>query len=476
MKLPILSARARRLVEITAVVALCIAGIAVRLRMHADGTWAFAGSDSVGYAKLGHELAAHFRYALGPLPEPASWVRPPLYPIFLALVFPSGDVFHASWTALFATQIACDVGTGLLIFAISRKMAGPVAGVVGLALVEINPFTPLFSLAMLTETLATFLATATLAALVLGVDRPQARARRAWILAGALLAASTLLRPDGLLLVFGFLPAWYFTVAARREKFIRAALALAAFTVVFAPWPIRNVVQFRSPHPVGGRIDRFTRPVENYEGYWAWLRSWSRDYEGMTTPTTCFYDPTCNPQTLDDLRRRGAYVDIDDEARVRALIADRFRHGLTPENSRAFQTLADEHRRAHPLLVEAWFPLTRSWSMWVAPFEELLQGRPPWIWRDLKPHLHDISLVQALAWMIGGALLCLYRPTRRDGSILYATIVLRTLVLGYTFYSMPRYSIELMPTAYALIAGGLVVAARAAIQWPRQYRTRPTSA
>lgn len=449
-----LSPRARRILEIALVVLLLLAGLALRVRLNRD--WAFVGADSVGYMKLARELVIHGRYALGPLPEPLAWVRPPLYPLFLALTVPSLEIGR-SWGALIPTQIALDLATALLCFGMARRLAGPVAGLLALALAALNPFTSLFTAAMLTETLATFLSTATLAAVVLGAARPLVW----WPLGGALVALSSLLRPDGLMLATAFGPALWFLPAPRRRKLTLAALTLASFTVVFAPWPARNLMRFGQARPLGGRIDRYTRPVENYAGYWAWLRSWSRDWISMTTPTTCYYDSSC-PAALGSLRERGAYVDLDDAAEVERLIAQRFAEGLTPAVDAGFQRLADRRRRAHPLLVELGLPLSRAWLMWAAPHDELLQARLPWpsVWRVIHPRQRAIATVQWILILAAGAWLVARRRTRVDASSLYATLIVRTLVLGYTFYCMPRYALEVMPLGWTLAAAGLVEAWR----------------
>src|SRR5690348_11779930 len=84
-------ARLRRLLlsagalEIALVVALCAGGLAMR-GWFGRGNFVFAGSDSYGYNKLADELREHGRYAMGPPPEPLAWVRPPVYPIWVALV------------------------------------------------------------------------------------------------------------------------------------------------------------------------------------------------------------------------------------------------------------------------------------------------------------------------------------------------------------------------------------------------------
>jgi Dolichyl-phosphate-mannose-protein mannosyltransferase len=457
-----LSPRARRWLEPTLVIALLLLGLYVRVRVVSDG-WKFAGSDSYGYMKLAHELRTHGRYALGPPPQPLAWVRPPLYPIFLAIVQPATDT-NASWTPILATQIALGLLTALMVYFLARRLAGPVAGLIGLAIAAANPWTPPFDAAMLTETLATFLSTATVTVIVFGAARP----RRWWPVAGGLVALSTLLRPDGLMLAAAFAPPFFVARAAWREKALWAGVALAGFMLVFAPWPIRNVARFGQAHPFGGRIDRFTNPVENYEGFWAWLRSWSTDWAPMTTPTTCFYAEGC-PNDLVLLRRLGAYDDVNDEAGVQALFERRYREGLSPAVSRGFQELADARRRAHPLRVEVWHPITRAWAMWVTGFHELYQGRVAWpsgLGRT-RPYLFQLSLVQWLLIVASGVWLSARQRTRADGGALFAAIGVRTLVLAYTFYCMPRYALEVMPLGWALIGGGVVDALRAARHFRR---------
>src|SRR5439155_486741 len=129
--------------------------------------------------------------------------------------------------------------TGLLVFFIARKLSGPVAGALALLITMTMPFTVIAVGAALTECVATALATAAVAALVLGRGRP-----RVWFpVAGALVGLSVLARSDGLLLAFAFAPALAL-VRGWRERAIVAGLALAGFTVAFAPWPARNLARF----------------------------------------------------------------------------------------------------------------------------------------------------------------------------------------------------------------------------------------
>src|SRR4051812_19930129 len=55
-------------------------------RQISDATFLYAGADTYGFLKLSDELRSHHRYALGPPPEALHSARPPLYPIFLAVV------------------------------------------------------------------------------------------------------------------------------------------------------------------------------------------------------------------------------------------------------------------------------------------------------------------------------------------------------------------------------------------------------
>jgi hypothetical protein len=441
--------RARRQ-EIALVVAWLLAGLAFRVCLH-HGGWRFSGSDSIGYLKLANELRDHGRYALGPT-EPLGWVRPPLYPIFLAVIGPPPTV-NAPWGPLIPVQIALDLGTSLLTFLLARRLAGKTAGFIALTSAVLSPFLAPFTAAMLTETLATFLTTAVLATIVLGAARPLVF----WPLGGALVGLSSLLRPDGLILAVAFLPPLLLRPVSPRRKLTLAALTFAAFAVLFAPWPLRNLARFGEARPLGGRVDRLSHPVENYAGYWAWLRSWSRDWIPMTTFTTCYYDVVCQPR-LNELRAGGAYDDLDDEVMVRRLVTARFIYGLTPEVDAAFQRLADARRRAHPLLVEVALPSSRAWHMWTAKFNELFQGPLPWapVMRWVKKSMRAWATLQWLIILVAGAGLTVRRQTRVDAATLFVPILVRTLVLGYTFYCMPRYALEVMPLGWALGAAGLV--------------------
>jgi hypothetical protein len=68
--------------------------------------------------------------------------------------------------------------------------------------------------------------------------------------------------------------------------------------------------------------------------------------------------------------------------------------------------------------------------------------------------------------MVLGAGATLWDPrTRPIALLLTTTIVVRTAVMAYTYYSMPRYALEVIPLGFVLIAGG------AAVAWRRLRRS-----
>ncbi len=443
-----------------AVLALLFVGHAVRARVTAS--FVFAGSDSYGYNKLADELLAHHRYALDPAPAPLHWARPPGYPLYVALTKGRSQATMSGgdgWFKIVRANVAVELlGTGLFLCFAVWTMSGTLPALIALLLMMVGPFNAIATPAALTETLASFLVTATIAMLV---PPAMGSTRRSWfIAAGAFFALGTLTRPDTLLILPSFGFAVLAAVRARATgTWIRAALgyglaALLAFALVFAPWPIRNLIQFGKAHPLGGRIDRYSRPVENYEGSWAFLRSISRNWQPMTRLTTCYYDLACQPTVADFVAAEPALSD-EERAELDRLLVRRRTEGHSRAVSDGFQRLADARRRAHPFRVEVTLPALRLKAMWIADHDELLPPHAPVAsWR---PWLRPLSKTLTWGAILGAALLLLERRTRLVALVLGAATLGRTALMAYTFYSMPRYLLESVPAAYALIAGGLGV-------------------
>jgi 4-amino-4-deoxy-L-arabinose transferase-like glycosyltransferase len=446
--------------EIAAVVVLLILAAWVRGRV-ADG-WVYAGSDSYGYIKLADELRVHHRYALGPN-EPLHFARVPGYPIFLALTkggAPAGMNGGPGWDMIKRGQRWFDFFIALpLLFLLARRLGGPKAGLIALGIAAVFPFTVIFTAVALTESISTTLTVAAIAPLILGARRP-----RTWFaVAGAMVGLATLVRPDGILLASAFVPAILLlrpNARRWRERAIVGALSLAGFLVAYGGWPVRNLADFGRPIWLGQHTNRFARPLDHYQGYWSWMRTWCGGWECQTAPATCFFNPPCVPSVAE---YPAAAVDGGDLPTVEKLFAERARDGLSPAVSVGFQKLADARRARHPLQVLVKLPLERAWHMWVARRDEVLP--PNWRpWRQvtnrIAPHFRTLSFALLLALLLSGALLLLRRDTRGAALVLLVPIVTRSLVLPFELYSMPRYAVEVMPLAFVLIAVALALARR----------------
>jgi hypothetical protein len=454
----------RRRAALLGLALLAVVGLGARIRILRD--WTFYGSDSYGYIQLAQELSAEHRFALGH-DQPLHWYRRPLYPMFIAAVAvdetPSKPIHHPrlQWA-----QSLIDVFvTSILILLCARKLGGWATALVAFGLAMICPFTVPYTSAALTESLAMCLTMAAIAPLVLGAERPM----RWFPVAAVAVALSALLRPDGIVLGLAFIPAILLLPGDvdRKRQLQLAGVSLAVFFVVFAPWPIRNLIDFGRPHLADGMVDRTTHDVPNYKGFWDWLRSFATDSKPFEFPQSCFYDRKCMPTIL-TFEPFGAF-DSDDERRtVARLLAMRTHDGFTPEVNDGFARLAAERRARHPLST-VWLPLRRMVAAWIGPQDELLLN-PSWRpWKSLStrllPFYPKMQLLLLIAAALGAGFLVGRARTRAAGVIVLTALGVRTVVLGWSGFCLPRY----LQPIYGLV---LLLAAVGAVESIRELRRR----
>jgi hypothetical protein len=127
---------------------------------------------------------------------------------------------------------------------------------------------------------------------------------------------------------------------------------------------------------------------------------------------------------------------------------------VTREVSDGFATLAAARLRAHPFRVGVTLALSRAWHMWVDSFDELYQGRLPWpsVMRTVRRYTKDYARAQFLAIVAASVFLVARRRTRIAAATLALPIFVRTAILAWTFYCMPRYAIEVMPLGWVLVS------------------------
>jgi len=161
--------------------------------------------------------------------------RPPLYPMFLAAVlsFPG-----ASLKTVLGLQMIIDAFIPLILFFLARNLLDKTHGVISGLMLSLYLPSAAMSLAIQSETLFTFF-------LILSLIPLTLRIQKWWHFgaAGILLAAATLIRPNGLIVAF-FMGLWLLYRFHFRRFLSGAAIFFIAYTLFLSPWVIRNYNRF----------------------------------------------------------------------------------------------------------------------------------------------------------------------------------------------------------------------------------------
>jgi 4-amino-4-deoxy-L-arabinose transferase-like glycosyltransferase len=454
-----------------ALAAALAAGFALRLRTGRD--WALLGSDSYAYMGAAQELWQHHRYAFPPAPwqrtpgeqTPPGYGRLPAYPLFLAAVTrPEIDRYDAMLGPAKTAQALLDLGTGLLVFFIARRLAGRWAAALALALALVHPGLVLFSNAILSETLATFLTTLTVALVVaaLGPEIAPRRARWALILAGAAAALATLTRIDCVLVGAIFLV----PLGARRPRAPRQTVAWAAlaFLVCFAPWPARNLITLGRAHPFGGPCDIRGREMP-YTAFFGWFATWLEREDQTPETLYCLLKPRCaaTVATYPAL----AFDSPEERTRLARLFELRRRGGFTAEIDEGFRALTRERMRRHPLRSFVTLPAVRAWHLWVnrndQPLRATVQRPWPAVIGKLEPGLLVINVALLVLGLAGLALAVVRGPAGARAVALALALALagRTAFFAFIGFVDARYMLEVTPSLLALAGVPLAMAVAA---------------
>jgi 4-amino-4-deoxy-L-arabinose transferase-like glycosyltransferase len=205
----------------------------------------------------GANLLVHGKGFIAPLQYIALHIRldaadhPPLYMLFLSI--PSAlrldtPLAHMIWSAfLGAATVAL---TGL----VGRAVAGNRAGLIAAVIVAISPNVWVYDGAILSETMAIFVATLVLLLAYRAWGR--INLARACVL-GAACGLAMLARSELVLLVPALL--WPVAIFADRApwraRFVRAGAATAVALVVVAPWVGYNLARFRHPVLLSSQLE-----------------------------------------------------------------------------------------------------------------------------------------------------------------------------------------------------------------------------
>jgi 4-amino-4-deoxy-L-arabinose transferase-like glycosyltransferase len=167
--------------------------------------------------------------------QPTS-IRPPLFP---GLVAATWWVFGTrNLQAVRALQIGLALGTVCLVYLLGRRAFNPTIGVLAAAVFWLYPSLVFFNFTILTETLFTFLLVAFVLLTLMLVDRP-----RPWIAVccGVALGLAALTRSILWPVPLVLCPLLVLLIRSpMRVRLAAAALVLAGYAAVVAPWAIRN--------------------------------------------------------------------------------------------------------------------------------------------------------------------------------------------------------------------------------------------
>ena len=194
--------------------------------------WAQTIADGVGWVKVPHaELGlVHVR------PDPSA-EHPPLFSLVLAGFWKLG--VH-SYTA--QKLVVCFIGASTVAFTglAGREAAGERVGLIAAGVAAVYPFLWVADGALLAESLYVAFIAASLW-LALRFMRTRSLADGAWL--GVAIGLAALSRGEALLLV----PLLLLPLAWRERSLKAAAVMLAGFAIVVAPWTIRNLAHFEQP-------------------------------------------------------------------------------------------------------------------------------------------------------------------------------------------------------------------------------------
>jgi hypothetical protein len=186
--------------------------------------------------------------------EPPSTVRPPLYTVFLILIF--STLGEERWKVVVMQALLQALVCGIL-YRIGRRTTNSTAAAKAAAFIfAVYPQSMLYSSMLLTESLFAFL---TVLSASLYLDFIEKEDAKSAVLLGVVLGMAALTRPVSLLLLVPLL-AWYVFGGGRtalKRRLRNTAIAASVFILALVPWTVRNYLLTDKIIPVASRGGHF---------------------------------------------------------------------------------------------------------------------------------------------------------------------------------------------------------------------------
>jgi 4-amino-4-deoxy-L-arabinose transferase-like glycosyltransferase len=230
--------------------------------------WEVAWSDQGGYKQLGAAIARSGEFTR--YPESATFIpeviRTPGYPAFVAVIY---RVFGQRTLPVAIAQAFVFVLICVIVYAITRRLAGERAAFVAAIMTALFPPLPYYGALVLTEVWTTFIL---MLAMVTCLRAVQHGRWRDFMLAGLLFSTTTIVRPAFILLPFGLAIAMPILIPSERTG--KRAMHWAALAIVagltMVPWFTYNYVY----------LGKFTLSPAGGIGRGLWEGSWQGRWPG----------------------------------------------------------------------------------------------------------------------------------------------------------------------------------------------------
>jgi 4-amino-4-deoxy-L-arabinose transferase-like glycosyltransferase len=414
--------------------------LALGLGLRVDQAWEGGNQvfDASAYTQIAANLERGEGFTLGEAAtQPASNYSPGV-PLFVAGIYAvTGGVHERAARVLLAL-----IGTLAVLFTylIGRRLSGPVAGLIGAAAIAIYPALLEYQGMLMGEPLAAaLLSGAVLALLWAAGPWSLARERWGWLLAGALLGALALVRPEylGVALLVSLV---VFARDGRRDwsrTLVQALLVLTGVAVIVVPWTIRNAIV----------LDRFV-PISTGGGQVLFAGTYlpsDGDPEKVGEKVVERHPELFGPRAVERLRLEQILARLA-AARYPGVETDKALARMGREQ--LWDDLSD-----HPAEY-AGFVATKAWRIWARGQRDVMQ-EPGW-------KLFHWALVAF--GLVGLAVLA---AQRRWEALLLATIFVAITALSALLVASPRRVLVMLPLVAALAGVGVTWAStRAADRLP----------
>lgn len=432
-----------------ALVVLMVAGLTFRVAIALS--FSSSSPDGDQYYALSQSLLRDGRYAYGPPPAALTYTRLPGYPILTAALDgqPRSRVAHVQRAAL--ANALFDLATALVLVLILRELDpggwGAELAVVGMVFC---PLVIVQSIHALSESFAMLLGTLELW-LLIGVY--QSKRGRAYA-AGAVAGLAQLVRLDALTLLPAAILAIFWSPGSRARKAGRGAAFVLTALVLFAPWPIRNLIRFGHAHPQAAEwLNEAGQPLP--AGCIRWMGTWSTSAPGESRLSDLIvFGHPFSAQTPGVILPQ--MTDSADERQQLTALVDRVGHGgLDAAADADFIRLADARTARHPWRTYVSLPLRRLPQLLLPPARQTIH----WIKIPLLGWPDSYALFPLFYWLTYllaplGTLLLVRSGQWRIAILIWATIGARIALYSFAVPHQvsSRYFVEVFPLLILLAA------------------------